>query len=350
VYYRVYLKGGAVKPKNSISKKIGNDPSIGYIMALSIAPPHNVKSLKQSLCSHEGIEARHHVKLFLSASSFSPMGNSRQISILEDTGVGSKLDDPLALVVDSEEEDGIKELILVAGIISPEPRYGRSYDMSHFRCSDHLSLPVYYKTYNINGIIKTRNPFDPCNLEIARYNSVFVTPPSTVGNLKRAICHVEGINYQNTNLFIDLSSHAPANDEEQVSTVIGLKATREEPMAIVSPSLDPVPSTNLPRTPEDWGASELPTLDPTINRQSVIIHDDPTQYPILSRVAHSNGLQLYVVETREDMFHVEVNIQKFHTNTDIQPLATFNLNLLTMNTQLHCFCPHLESLDLNLTL
>jgi hypothetical protein len=121
------MEYGAVVSKNPAPSEI--DSSVSCIMSALVAPPHSILSLKCCLCNYEELDINDHANtnLFLSASSRSPMDDDREASILEGSGLGSKPEDPLALVVNSCSLPNLTSLApLPQTNKTPTPRYGMS--------------------------------------------------------------------------------------------------------------------------------------------------------------------------------------------------------------------------------
>jgi len=100
VYYRVFVEGKAVRPKNQAPPHICNDPSIGCVIPNFVAPPHNINSLKRCLCTYEEIGASNDdVELFLFASSPIPIDDEQDFPAITKLGAGAV--NPLVLVIRS---------------------------------------------------------------------------------------------------------------------------------------------------------------------------------------------------------------------------------------------------------
>ena len=73
---------------------------MGRVLATSIAPPHNIDSIKHCLAKHEDIDLRHQsTSLFLTKSHKLPMDDTSKIIIVKHTGTGSAPQEAVALVV-----------------------------------------------------------------------------------------------------------------------------------------------------------------------------------------------------------------------------------------------------------
>ena len=101
VYYRLYTKDGAIESYNHI---YSNDRSVGRILTKAVVPPHTVLSLKRYLCKIEGFPGTDNSDLYETLSKHSPiMPDSTRISLLGQSGIGSSVDDPAALVIGSKD-------------------------------------------------------------------------------------------------------------------------------------------------------------------------------------------------------------------------------------------------------
>ena len=107
VYYRLYTKDGAIESYNHI---YSNDRFMGRILTKAVAPPHTVSSLKRYLCEIEGFPGAENSDLYVTLlSQCAVMLDSTRISLLGPSGIGSSMDDPVALVIgdkDSEKRAG----------------------------------------------------------------------------------------------------------------------------------------------------------------------------------------------------------------------------------------------------
>jgi len=100
VYYRIFFDDGVVPTLHPATR---DDPFLGCVLSTSIAPPHNVDSLKRGLMTLEDINRRKSISLFLTRNSRSPMDDTRKIDILKRTGAGSTPEKALAVVVKLSE-------------------------------------------------------------------------------------------------------------------------------------------------------------------------------------------------------------------------------------------------------
>ncbi|KIJ93829.1 hypothetical protein K443DRAFT_111438, partial [Laccaria amethystina LaAM-08-1] len=94
VHYHYYNKEGETVSKMSFDE---DDPALGHINSLSVAPPFNVSSLKARLAKVEGIGAKN-LQLFEDLSADSPMSDSASVALLTDQYPGSTADEPMAFV------------------------------------------------------------------------------------------------------------------------------------------------------------------------------------------------------------------------------------------------------------
>jgi hypothetical protein len=83
-----------------VSRRVcSNNKYLGQIDVNHISPPHNARSIKRCIASHEGIVDYRSIALFDALSSKSPIGDDDHVPILASTGPGSMLQEPMALVV-----------------------------------------------------------------------------------------------------------------------------------------------------------------------------------------------------------------------------------------------------------
>ncbi|EDR06236.1 uncharacterized protein LACBIDRAFT_329075 [Laccaria bicolor S238N-H82] len=94
VYYRYYNKEGETTSKTSFDE---DDPALGRINSLSVAPPFNISSLKARLAEFEGFGGKH-LQLFEDLSGDSPMSDSDTIALFTDQHPGSTADEPMAFI------------------------------------------------------------------------------------------------------------------------------------------------------------------------------------------------------------------------------------------------------------
>ena len=114
VYYRIYAEDGAIPSKTPVTP---DDPFLGRIDAISVPPPHTTKAVKHSIAKVENIKNRASTSLFVTSYNQSPMGDDEKVTVLNDTGLGSTPQEPLALVakmsgsersaLESERRDGL---------------------------------------------------------------------------------------------------------------------------------------------------------------------------------------------------------------------------------------------------
>ena len=74
-----------------------DDPALGRINSLSVAPPFSVSSLKARLAKVEGIGGKT-LQLFEDLSADSPMSDSDSVALLTDLYPGSTADEPMAFI------------------------------------------------------------------------------------------------------------------------------------------------------------------------------------------------------------------------------------------------------------
>ena len=146
VYYRVFFEDGAVPTLHSATP---DDPFLRRALATSIAPPHNLDSLKRCLAKHEDIDHRRQsFSLFLTRSSSSPMDNTSEIDILKPSGTGSTPQEALALVMklpDSVIEWGERPA-LVNHEVPTGTRFRKKFVPCFYHCPFLMSSPIIYKS------------------------------------------------------------------------------------------------------------------------------------------------------------------------------------------------------------
>ena len=114
VYYRIYAEDGAIPSKTPGDP---GDPFLGRIDAISVPPPHTIKAIKHSIAKVENIKNRANTSLFVTPYSQSPMHDADKVRVLNNSGIGSTPQEPLALVakisdsersaLESERRDGL---------------------------------------------------------------------------------------------------------------------------------------------------------------------------------------------------------------------------------------------------
>jgi hypothetical protein len=99
VYYQVFKADGVIACKEPVDPQ---DPYLARIEADHITPPHTVASFIKCICKAEAIEKVRWAtscKLFESAFSESAMDDKKHLAVLDESGLGSNPQKPLALVV-----------------------------------------------------------------------------------------------------------------------------------------------------------------------------------------------------------------------------------------------------------
>jgi hypothetical protein len=102
VYYRVYDNDGEAISKTFFGD---NNPSLGRVNTLSVAPPHIVSSLKNRIIKSEVVSG-HSVQLFEDEGSESAMNDSDALTLLSDTFPGLKEDQPIAFTYEPGVKNG----------------------------------------------------------------------------------------------------------------------------------------------------------------------------------------------------------------------------------------------------
>ena len=104
----MYVEDGAIPSKTPAAP--GN-PFLGRIKAISVPPPHTVKTVRFSIARVEDIKDPANTNLFLTPHSQSPMSDTVKV-ILNRNGLGSTPQEPLAFVAmisDSDSERRARE-------------------------------------------------------------------------------------------------------------------------------------------------------------------------------------------------------------------------------------------------
>ena len=122
VYYRLYANYGSIRSNNPIH---GTDPSISRTLPKLITPPLTASSVKKHLCKIEGFPGAT-CTLFESLSSQTAVEETSRLSLRGSTGPGLSEDDPIVLVVWSQ--DGSRKLssrvVSLKNLPEANPRYG----------------------------------------------------------------------------------------------------------------------------------------------------------------------------------------------------------------------------------
>ena len=94
MYYRVYIKGHAVKSKKPADSA---KPLVGRINVDSVPPPHTAASIIRCISKTEQLANLKYPQLYFNTESGSPIGDEH-VSILTDSRPGSTAEDPIAFV------------------------------------------------------------------------------------------------------------------------------------------------------------------------------------------------------------------------------------------------------------
>ena len=126
MYYRVYyVNDGGIATNNANESRI---------LTKSVVPPHTVASLKNHLCSIEGVPENAHSCLFASLSDKKAIEEAAQISLLGPSGPGLSALDPVALVVHLDRSVVMKQKNLLK---VPKVRSSSNYGMLTTLTSTH---------------------------------------------------------------------------------------------------------------------------------------------------------------------------------------------------------------------
>ena len=140
VYYRIYAEDGVIPSKTPVSH---GDPFLARIEAESVPPPLTVKAVKGRIAKVENVKDCESSSLFLTLHSQSPIDDNEKVTILNDTGPGSRPQEPLAVVAKMSDSDrsvlefdgrvGLANAALAEPSTTPsEIRYGTSIQYSPF--------------------------------------------------------------------------------------------------------------------------------------------------------------------------------------------------------------------------
>ena len=111
-----------------------NNANESRILTKSVIPPHTVASLKNHLCSIEGVPENAQSCLFASLSDKKAMEEAAQISLLGPSGPGLSALDPVALVIHSDRSVVVKQKNLLK---VPKVRSSSNYGMLTILTSTH---------------------------------------------------------------------------------------------------------------------------------------------------------------------------------------------------------------------
>jgi len=227
IYYRIYAEDGAIPSVNPVYT---DDPSLGRIMAKIVAPPHTAISLKLCFSSVENIDEKIYTKLFVAASSQTPMDDDGSVSILGHPGPGPGCtpNEPMAFVAMSSGAsirrlDGRKpQAVLLPPQEGPTP-FETQY--------------LYYRIYEKGGAALAKQPADSNDPSVGRVSIDSIPPPHTASTFMRCISKAEELHgWRRSQLFTSISSQSPIG-EAHVSILTSDRpgSTPEDPMAFVLP-------------------------------------------------------------------------------------------------------------------
>ena len=100
VYYRVYRKQGAIVSKTSFDP---DDNFLGRIDKFSIAPPHNVSSLKSRIAKVEGGITKK-IRIFKDTDGEVLMREFDAVPLLAEVYPGCTVENPIAVICGEEED------------------------------------------------------------------------------------------------------------------------------------------------------------------------------------------------------------------------------------------------------
>jgi hypothetical protein len=217
-----------MKSKDPVSP---DDPSLARIKSLCVPPPHSVGSLKHWLCKYEDVEDHNRASLFASVTSQTCMDDGGRISLLSNGALGNSPEDPVALFIQLQDPEAVTFVSLLPDIATAsESDYGAIIFSALFLSApSDFRLTVYYRIYTEDSAIPLRKPIEGDQL-IARINKMFVPPPQTLVHLQKSILRAENIHRHAADLFPNLLSGSPLDENKHISTVT---ASLEEPIALV---------------------------------------------------------------------------------------------------------------------
>ena len=125
VYYRIYVKDGAVSSKAPVAP---GDPFLGRIKCTSVPPPRTVKAVKSSIAKVENINDLESTSLFRSPFSQSPMNEDCVVA-----AQGSTPEKPLAFVTMLSDAGERGRPANAAESDTADFRYGGSIQYCSFR-------------------------------------------------------------------------------------------------------------------------------------------------------------------------------------------------------------------------
>lgn len=122
VYYQLYKNNGDIHSKASFDPE---EPSLGRIRALHVAPPHTATSIKRCVAKNEQNPLLASGQLYANISGDTPVDDVH-VSLFSVNGPGSTPDDPMALVQGSEQLEVLPaEQIIKPQEATPHGRYNQ---------------------------------------------------------------------------------------------------------------------------------------------------------------------------------------------------------------------------------
>ena len=136
---------------------------------------------------------------------------------------------------------------------------------------------VYYRPYQEDGAIESRNPAYCNDRFVGRILSKAVTPPHTAASLKTHLCKVEGfsgLGSENAYLYSSLSSQTILDNSSRLALMNGPGSSEKEPMVLLIKNAANR-STGGPQTPA--GLPENPLANNTsygrVSSAPLHVHD-----------------------------------------------------------------------------
>jgi hypothetical protein len=166
------------------------------------------------------------------------------------------------------------------------PRYSMLYSFHPPSPLNLRSSVVYYRLYNKNRPIKSKHPISADDPSVM---SLSITPPHTVGNLKRCICRFESdADSFSARLFISITSQEPMTNNSRVSILGsgGPGHSPEDPLALVIKSRHSDTLVEHPPRPLDSNSRavyyRLYTKDGSIKSKNPVSADNPSLAHVMS--------------------------------------------------------------------
>ncbi|KAJ7189124.1 hypothetical protein C8R46DRAFT_1341712 [Mycena filopes] len=206
IYYRIYLLDGLIASKSCFSP---SDPFTGRILASSLSPPHNEKTLRRCLAGAEGFNDP--------GELFSELYGVLNGPEFSDTPDGANLQTPYTFIFKRELSTNEMETRAKMAQHGQHPR--------DFWC---------YHLYTRVAEDASRVPFNSSRPAMGHIPKALVTPPLSRESFLRSIAKAEGKPiYAFGDLYQDISALAPMISLPQENN--SNFGTSEKPMVLVQP-------------------------------------------------------------------------------------------------------------------